>query len=130
MSLTNNDRKVQSDSGKTFPKEPRYDGFVVAIAAALKAEFGGSSAAIKSIGRVTHRNERAVRNWFEGKNSPSAENLVQLIQHSDVVLETVLRLADRRELSAASEVLRIKDQLKNLVRLLDEIQPPSDEGEH
>lgn len=39
--------------------------------------------------------EKTVKNWFQAKNGPSGESLVRLCQHSDQVLETVLRLARR-----------------------------------
>jgi len=37
-----------------------------------------------------------VRNWFEGKNGPSGENLMALIRYSDAVLAMVLQLSGRR----------------------------------
>jgi hypothetical protein len=45
---------------------------VRAIALALKAEFGATSSALKTVAQLTRSNERAVRNWLEGKNGPSA----------------------------------------------------------
>ena len=123
MSWSKNDRKVQSKSGKTFPKTTVYAGapFAAEIAEALRAEFGGSPSAVKTIGRLTARNERAVRNWFEGKNGPSAENLVTLIQHSDEVLNAVLRLAGRQELAMASDLSRLQEQMRAAVQAMDEL---------
>jgi len=97
MSFTENDRKFRSKIGKTFPKGGGYNGppFVEAIAIALRADFGASAAAVKRIARFTRANERAVRNWFEGKNGPSGEHLIRLMQHSDAVLGAVLSLCNR-----------------------------------
>ena len=124
MSSTENVRKVQPKSGKPFPKEPRYDDFVAAIAAALKAEYEGKPGSVKAVGRLTHRNERAVRNWFEGRHGPSAENLVQLIRHSDHVLNAVLHLSGRTELAKAGELLRFREDLRGLLQSMDG-PPPS-----
>ena len=82
MSFTENDRKVQSKIGKTFPKRAGYDGPPIAevIAAALKADFGTAPSAMKHIARLTGANERAVRNWMGGQNRPSAEMLICLMR--------------------------------------------------
>ena len=90
MSRPKNDRKVQSESGKTF-QDPDTESFVRAIAGALKAEFGATPSALKTVAQLTHSNERTVRNWLEGKNGPTG------------VLGTVLELADRRDLGLAVE---------------------------
>jgi hypothetical protein len=67
MSRRKNDRKVQSTSGKTFPDLDTED-FVKVIALALKAEFGATPSALKTVAQLTRSNQRAVRNWFEEKN--------------------------------------------------------------
>jgi hypothetical protein len=122
MSLTKNDRKVRSKSGKTFPNgtegQPR---FADAIASALKAEFGGSPAAIKSIVKLTRTGERTVRNWFEGKNGPSGDNLMTLMRHSDEVLRTVLDLSDRRELALASDLSLLKQRMMATIATIDDV---------
>ena len=97
MSRPKNDRKVQSESGKTF-QDLDTESFVRAIAVALKAEFGATPSALKTVAQLTHSNERAVRNWLDAKNGPSGCNLVILMRHSDRVLRTVLEIADRRDL--------------------------------
>jgi hypothetical protein len=110
MSRPKNDRKFQSESGKTF-QDLDTKGFVSAIAAALKAEFGATPSALKAVAQLTRSNERAVRNWLEGKNGPSGSNLVILMRHSDRVLTTVLELAYRRDLVLAVGLTGLRQRL-------------------
>ena len=114
-----NDRNFPPRPGKVFPNEPAYARFGPAIAEALKAEFGGSSSAIKSIVRLTGANERTVRNWFEGKNGPGGDNLIALIRHSDTVLRTMLVLSDRRQLALASDLRSLHSKMRPLMDALD-----------
>lgn len=124
MSFQKKDRKVQSKTGRTFHGDDVQDArpFAEVIAVAVLAEWGATSSARKEVGRITKANERTVRNWFEGRNSPSGENLVCLIRHSDVVLETVLRLSGRRELVQVAAVLDLRDRLQSIVVAIDELQ--------
>lgn len=96
MSFTENDRKVRSRDGRTFP-ENRYEGlpYKAVIADVLRTEFGSVRSAVKNLARLTDNNERAVRNWFEGKNGPSGESLIRLMQHSDAAFGAVLQLCGR-----------------------------------
>lgn len=122
MSLTQNDRNLRSVSGRKIQRAPDpVPGFAVAIAAALRREFGGSPGAVKAVARVTLANERAVRNWFEAKNGPSGDNLIALIQVSDEVLEAVLRLAGRPELVAAQSLTRARAKLQQMLELIDDL---------
>ena len=123
MSLTKNDRNFRSKSGKPFPNEGEYGGFAAAITAALKAEFGGSAAAVKSVSRLTGSTERTVRNWFEGKNGPTGQTLVELIKHSDAVLNVILILSERRELMITGDLLAIRSRMRPLMELLDKLHP-------
>ena len=120
MSFTKKDRKVQSNSGKTFP-ELSPSMLTAALALALKAEFGAVASSIKTVAKLTNSNERAVRNWFEGKNSPSADNLVILMRHSDQILRTVLELADRRDLMLAVGLSGLRAQLIDVLAAIDEM---------
>jgi hypothetical protein len=95
--------------------------FAETIAAAMQAEWGATPSARKEVGRITNANERAVRNWFEGKNGPSGENLMLLIQHSDAVLGTVLELSGRRDLALASDLSRLQEQMRAAVQAMDEV---------
>ena len=126
MSFTKNDRKVQSKNGKTFHKNPRHDGsaFVETIAQALTVEFGASPAALKRVARLASANERAVRNWFEGKNGPSGDNLIGLMRHSDAVLDSVLSLAGRDQLRPTGGLARVRRQLVDLLAEIDGANPP------
>ena len=122
MSFTQNDRKLRSKSGKTFPKDPDYHEKSIAsvIGAALKTEFGGSPASVKMIVRMTGRNERAVRNWFDGTNGPNGENLVMLMRSSSHGVHAVLRLAGREDLARAGDLSRIREQMRALVQAMDD----------
>jgi len=124
MSLTENDRKLQSKDGRSFQREvPEHPlpPFVVAIARALRAEFGSSPSTMKTVARMTGTNERTVRNWFEEKNGPTGENLVVLMQNSDEVLQTVLLLARRQDLLAAAKIAETRTQLRETLSALDRL---------
>jgi|SRR5580658_3423022 hypothetical protein len=125
MSRHKNDRKFQSTSRKTF-QDVDTEAFVKAIALALKAEFGATPSALKTVAQLTHSNERAVRNWFEEKNGPSGANLVTLMRHSDRVLRTVLELADQRDLVLAVELTRLRQRLIDAVAEIDSLPPRAD----
>jgi hypothetical protein len=120
MSRPKNDRKFQSESGKTF-QDLDTEGFVRAIAVALKAEIGATPSALKTVARLTHSNERTARNWLEGKNGPSGSNLVILMRHSDRVLRTVLELADRRDLVLAAELAGLRQRLMDVIAEIDSL---------
>ena len=125
MSPTQKDRKVRSDSGRSFLQRPLPDlepNFAEAVADALRREFGGTPGAVKKVVRLTRANERAVRNWFEAKNAPSGENLVILMRHSDEVLEAILRLADRQDLVAARKLSAAREKLQEMLAMIDDIQ--------
>ena len=124
MSFTENDRKVQSKMGKSFPDGRAYDErlFLDVIASTLRAEFGASTSAVKVVARLTQTNERAVRNWFDGKNGPSGENLVRLISHSEGVLKAILKLAGRPEPMLAIELVSLRRRLLGALAAIDDAQ--------
>lgn len=125
MSPTQKDRKVRSESGRSFLQRTAPEpepSFAEAIADALRREFGGTPGAVKKVVRLTRANERAVRNWFEAKNAPSGENLVILLRHSDEVLEAVLRLADRQDLVAARKLSAAREKLQEMLAMIDDIE--------
>lgn len=128
MSFSKKDRKLQAKNGKTFPVPITTEPLAIAIAAALKEEFGNIPSAVKTIARLTRSNERAARNWFEGKNSPSAENLVILMRNSDLILRTVLTLADRHDLVVAVGLAGLRRQLMDAVAAIDGL-PMGDAGQ-
>lgn len=124
MSLTENDRKFRSKDGRSFREdlpEELLPPFVVAIARALRAEFGSSPSTMKTVARMTGTNERTVRNWFDEKNGPTGENLVVLMHNSDEVLQTVLLLAGRHDLLAAAKIAETRTQLRETLSALDQL---------
>src|SRR3954464_6060782 len=118
MSFAKDDRKNQPILGKSLHSER----FSEAIARALHREFDQTHSAIKTVVALTGANERAVRNWFEAKNGPNGEFLIALCRHSDEVLETLLLLAGRREHLRARQIVRAKDLLHEMLRLLNEVE--------
>ena len=117
MSLTNNDRKIRSESGNSFPQVR----FASEIAGALHRQCDGLPGGIEMVIRLTGANERTVRNWFEAKNGPSGELLVALCRHSDEVLDTVLRLAGRTLHVRALQIALAQRTARDLCAILDAI---------
>jgi hypothetical protein len=115
MSLTKKDRIIRSVSGITFPP----GGFADAIAAALRREYGATHASVKTVVSLTGANERAVKNWFDAKNAPSAEFLVALARHSGEVFEMVLLMAGRVEHLRAKRIADATGKLREILMLLD-----------
>jgi hypothetical protein len=118
MSLPKKDRKDRSISGKVFPQKR----FVDAIAVALRREYGGTHAAIKTVVALTGSNERSVKNWFDAKNGPSGESLIALCSHSDEVLETFLLMSGRREHVKAKKIVEATAKLREILVMLDTLQ--------
>ena len=128
MSFTENDRIFQSNSGKTFPDRDGNDAagpgdFAAAVASALRAEFGTSPGSVKRVARLANANERAVRNWFEGKNGPSGTHLVALMRHSDAVTEVMLRLSGRGGLLGPLVLADARSKLREALALVDSLSP-------
>ena len=125
MSFTKNDRKIRSINGKEFPSPggsaPSGGHFADVIAEALHRGFGDARSAVKTVAALTGANERAVRNWFDGKNGPSGEHFVDLVRHSDEVLEALLSMCGRDELIAAHRVIDTRRELKQMIDRLDEL---------
>ena len=124
MSLTKIDRTIQPFSGKKILHGQYSAGeerFANAIAKALNREYAGRRGAVKLVARITGANERAVKNWFNGKNGPSGENLVVLAQHSNQVLETFLLMAARGELVTSQKQEEVRLKLKGIGVLIDEL---------
>lgn len=79
---------------------------------------------MKTVAQLTRSNERAVRNWFDGKNGPSGENLVILMRHSDLVLKAILSLAERQDLVVAIGLASLRRQLVDAVATIDGLPSP------
>lgn len=114
MSLTKNDRMIQSSSGNNLPSE----SFAEAIAAALHRQYDQTHAGVKTVVTLTGANERAVRNWFDAKNGPNGEFLIALCRHSDQVLDTVLMLAGRTQHVRARKVEQARQKVGEIMVLL------------
>lgn len=124
MSFQKMDRNFQSKKGKSFHVENGQDNrpFAVSIAMAMLEEWGASPSARKEVARLTSANDRTVRNWFDGLNGPSGENLIALLRHSDAVFETVLDLSGRRASLTGEAILSLREQLDALVHAIDELR--------
>jgi hypothetical protein len=126
MSFPENDRTFQSKSGKTFPKEAPpgklVEGLIPAISQALREDFGVGSGAVKRLSRLLDANDRAVRNWIEGKNAPSAEHLVALMGYSDAVLAVVLAHAGRGRLLAGLKFKEATARVREALVILEAVQ--------
>ena len=118
MSLTKRDRINRSVPGTTIPPKR----FADAIATALRREYGGTHAAIKTVVALTGANERAVKNWFDAKNGPSGEFVIALCAHSDEVLETFLLMSGRREHVKAKKIVEATAKLREILVMLDALQ--------
>jgi hypothetical protein len=129
MSPPKNDRTIQSISGNSIQTgitagaeaAPRTGEIASAISRALHAEYGDTHAAIKLIVRATGANERAARNWFEGRNAPSGESLIALCRSCDRVLEAVLILSGRTDILGAKRIVDAKEQLRTMLAAMDEL---------
>jgi hypothetical protein len=127
MSFRKKVRNFRTKTGRTFPissgniEASEYDDFTSLIAETLIDAFGNNRAAAKSIMRITRAGERTVKNWLEGKNAPSSENLVELVHHSDEVLEAFLFIAGRHEILAMKKLMNSRDELVQMIRFIDEL---------
>lgn len=125
MSLTKKDRKFQSKRGNSFPIDPDRQGghtFAMAMAAALTRAYGGRHSAVKVVALAVGANERSVRNWFEAKNGPNGEHLLQLISHSDEMLDSVLAMAGKTEFAAGLGIAKAKRALERALEELAELE--------
>ena len=125
MSFSKLDRTVQSRIGKSFPADAASitsSEFAALIASALDRDFGDTHAAVKTISRLTSANDRAAKNWVEGRNGPDGSHLVALMAVSDAVLEAVLLAAGRRDLVIANKIVESKRQLLKLLQQLHDLQ--------
>lgn len=97
-------------------------GFTAIIAVALRQAYGGTNAAVKTVVTLTYANERTVKNWFQAKNAPNGENLVELARHSDEVLEAFLLMAGRREILSAKKLVNARGKLVEMLELISQLQ--------
>ena len=127
MSFRKKGRKVRPVSGITFPrssgtveKSDSYD-FKAVIAETLRETYGRSGRSIKTVMAYTGVGERAVKNWFGGKNGPNGENLVELVRHSDEVLEALLLMAGREDILAGKLLVDAHEKLVEMIEIIDQL---------
>jgi len=95
------------------------DRYPLAVAYALKSKLGSTHQAVKIIMRWTGAGERTVKNWLAGVSGPSGQHLVDLIRHSDDVLEVLLILAGRQRIVAAQKLVDVRNKLAETVEQID-----------
>ena len=81
--------------GTTVHLDADQAAYRKAIADTLRRELGPTHQAIKTVMRWTGASERKAKYWLSGERGPSGEYLIQLAQHSDAVLITILTMAER-----------------------------------
>ncbi len=128
MSFHKKGRKFRPISGKTFPKSSdrvtasdSYK-FATVIAETLRGTFGGTRVSVKTVMAYTGAGERTVKNWFAGKNAPNGDNLVELVRHSDEVLEALLLMAGRENILAGKLLVDARDKLVEMLEIIDQLQ--------
>jgi hypothetical protein len=104
-----------------LPKKGRVFPYPTAIAQALQNQLGTTHQAIKTIMRWTGAGERTAKNWLIGTSGPNGDHLVELIRHSDEVLEILLQLAGRKQISVATKVADVRNKLAEMLRQIDEL---------
>ena len=128
MSFHKKGRNFRPVSGKTFPRSSGRVaasdgyGFAAVIAETLRETFGGTRKSVKTVMAYTGAGERTVKNWFEGKNGPNGENLVELVRHSDEVLEALLLMAGREDVLAGKLLVDAKDKLVEILEIINQLQ--------
>ena len=134
MSFRKKGRKFRPISGKTFrnPSDrvvaiDEYD-FTGVIAETLRDAFGGSRMAIKTVMTYTGAGERTVKNWFEAKNGPNGENLIELVRHSDEVLEAFLLMSGREDILTAKKLVDARSTLVEMLEFIDRLQASDPPG--
>ncbi len=127
MSFHKKGRKFRPVSGKTFPKSsdrvaaPDGYEFAAVIAETLRGTFGGTRVSVKTVMAYTGAGERTVKNWFAGNNAPNGENLVELVRHSDEVLEALLLMAGREDILAGKLLVDARDKLVEMLEIIDQL---------
>lgn len=128
MSFSRKARNFRDETGNRFPDDGDGISFVEAIAEALRDQFGDTPAKIKAVARLTNTNEKTVKNWFYGRNGPNGESLVDLMRHSPIVLQLVLRRAGHADLVKALQVAAAREQLRSAIATLNDLFGPDDDA--
>jgi hypothetical protein len=98
-----------------------------AISSALSQELGGAGRAAKDAARWTGASERTAKNWISATYGPTGENLIELMRHSDTVLDVVLVLAGRDEERLARRLSLARGEVAEVLSSLDAICGTSDD---
>ncbi len=112
--------------GIVFPSAESLGPFPLAVAYALKSELGSTHQAVKIVMRWTGAGERTVKNWFAGISGPSGQYLVDLIRHSDSVLEILLFLAGRHRSVAGQKLVNARNKLAATIDQIDALMGEGD----
>lgn len=83
----------QSKKDQLFPVKPKAISdaeLAKIVASALRHDFGDSASAIKRIGQLTNANLRAIKNWYQARNTPSSGHLLLLARSSPSILKFIL----------------------------------------
>jgi hypothetical protein len=105
--------------GIVFPNATDLGPYSRAIAYALKCELGSTHQAIKTAMGWTGAGERTVKNWLSGISGPRGDHLIELIRHSDHVLETLLALAGRQHVAGVQNLIVARNKLVEMVEQID-----------
>lgn len=98
-----------------------------AISSALSQELGGGGRAAKDTARWTGVSERTAKNWISETYGPTGENLIELMRHSDIVLDVVLVLAGRDEERLGRRLSLARGEIAEVLTGLDAICRPDDD---
>jgi hypothetical protein len=107
--------------GIFLPNGENFGSYPAAIAYALQKQLGSTHQAVKILRRWTGAGERTVKNWLAGISGPNGQHLVNLIRNSDDVLEMLLLLAGRRQITAAMKLVDLRDKLAGVRQHIDEL---------
>lgn len=83
------------------------------IATLLRRDFGKYNSAVKQIGLLTHANLKAIKNWYAGRNAPSAAHLLLLARLSPGILQFVLEQVGGEDLWAGFTLTSIPQNTKS-----------------
>ena len=115
------------NTGRVVPcacGRPSSADYVAGIGAALRAEFGEGTGAVKRIMRWTGVSDRTARSWLQGAGGPSGRHLVALAGRSDRVLKAILDLAGRPQVALALEIEAIESALSQAAASLEAARRP------
>ncbi len=105
--------------GTVIPSAKELGPYPRAMAYALKCEVGTTHQAAKTLMGWTGAGERTVKYWLRGSRGPSGQHLVDLMRHSDYVLEVMLVLAARQQIAGAQKLIGVRNKLAETVEQID-----------